>query len=777
MRPRHGSVLLIALIVVLLLIVGLFVVQRMSVENARMARSLFLFEDALQRADGLVELLISRYKRELRYSSVGPLTTPASGSESGIWEGRRYDLGWEREEPKPSATRWRTWVWIWFPDDRPRPTFRFELELRFAAPLAPRVLIVNRVAQDTVEPANAASRQAAKAQLSKEAPDRLRAAAKAEAWSDRMEPPLAGETPAAFAARAGVGPTPAEVGRTVDALTALAAVDDATVAAARVNAARAFVAAAKDLPRRWQDGAAYELAGALINDAEFAPAAQARATRQEALKLLDDALARPAAGCGDAKLAWRAASLRLRLRANNGDPAELAAVREASVRMLLARGGGFFHRRADIEVKELAPYLEQLWQARVAASVQVSNSQFLVMSIREDGSMPLIHAEAAAPIEPLAFTNDGGAIVAMGHARMDPNEWKTGGIGTTHWRLPLEGLEPIDMEPSNGFYPDPKDPHLRYYSSAFVSPDDRVTVTNYSVLDETEDPQMYPLGIPNAWFVQERTSVQFRGRMDSGPYAESFVLSPRGDEVLGLFHNARRQMGAGLRKMSTSRIAQAAYTGTVRADVEGAPRGDERPPVFITLPDRLETGGAGVGLSWETVAGADWAAMTILEPAGTKVHFWKTSGLAENAQPTEQLSARLPFDPNVAVRHPYYARMGKLVRNPPGYLVGIDDTLWLVPLPGTSTAAPKPWPVGLAGRIDSVGDVCSPPWGDVAFMSLQLGTGGTLPHSLIKLDLHTGQAETLLGPGGKVKAVKEAWRVAVSPVPVSRTAPIAPIPD
>src|SRR5689334_2468934 len=56
MRSRRASVLFIVLIVLLLLIAGVAVIQRLSLDNVYRTQSLLLFEDGLHRADGVIEL-------------------------------------------------------------------------------------------------------------------------------------------------------------------------------------------------------------------------------------------------------------------------------------------------------------------------------------------------------------------------------------------------------------------------------------------------------------------------------------------------------------------------------------------------------------------------------------------------------------------------------------------------------------------------------------------------------------------------------------------------
>lgn len=78
----------------------------------------------------------------------------------------------------------------------------------------------------------------------------------------------------------------------------------------------------------------------------------------------------------------------------------------------------------------------------------------------------------------------------------------------------------------------------------------------------------------------------------------------------------------------------------------------------------------------------------------------------------------------------------------------------------------------MAGKLSGITDVQVAAWGGVAFFVAREGNG---PMGLYSMDLSTGQARPLLGPGGVIPRAREVGRAAVSPVPVTRGPREAPL--
>ena len=59
--------------------IGIAVVQKLSLENAQRSQTMFQVRESLLRADALVEALISSWKRRLRSNTIRPLDLADSG--------------------------------------------------------------------------------------------------------------------------------------------------------------------------------------------------------------------------------------------------------------------------------------------------------------------------------------------------------------------------------------------------------------------------------------------------------------------------------------------------------------------------------------------------------------------------------------------------------------------------------------------------------------------------------------------------------------------------
>ncbi|MBI4861027.1 MAG: hypothetical protein HY815_12340 [Candidatus Riflebacteria bacterium] len=151
-------VVLVALFALTVIVCGL---QYMAMGTLRQTRVALQADDSFYRAEGVVGLLTSRWKKEIRYRQGGPLTSPPSGVEAGQWDGRTYVLGWEREELPTRVPESRATAWIRFPDGRPIRTYRYDLRLRFPRLLDPRAVEITGLSLDSVDPAVESQRKQA----------------------------------------------------------------------------------------------------------------------------------------------------------------------------------------------------------------------------------------------------------------------------------------------------------------------------------------------------------------------------------------------------------------------------------------------------------------------------------------------------------------------------------------------------------------------------------------------------------------------------------------
>jgi hypothetical protein len=105
-------------------------------------------------------------------------------------------------------------------------------------------------------------------------------------------------------------------------------------------------------------------------------------------------------------------------------------------------------------------------------------------------------------------------------------------------------------------------------------------------------------------------------------------------------------------------------------------------------------------------------------------------------------------------------RDGTLVTSPDGLVFAGADRLHFVPLPGSTVAAAE-WPVNMLGTLSEIHYLSCPPWGGVLFFAADQNGA----RKGFALDLATGIAQVLTGPGGTFPAAIASDRLAVSPIP------------
>lgn len=757
-RKTHGSFLIVALIVLLVLTVVVGIAQYLAVETMRRERAVAVYEDRLHRADGLVQRLVSRLKKRPPVNPNDLQNPTDSTSEIGTWDSRPYELGWKRERVPAAFLMYRYVVWIRFPEDLPARTYRYQLRVQAPAHLSPRVVRIEDVAMDALDPTSAGDRDAGF--LRARPPDaerRLREASK-EAWTERLATTALADATADQVRAAAAAPIAPDSAQLVPYLEAQEVFEANAVLAERVQRARAAAAAAQALPaawRRWHDFARFQLAGALIQNAAAQVPALRQQEFQEALSLVQQVLNPQGACCGEAKAAWRRAYLRMCLRNDPASASELTSTRQSAAAELgdVLGSTGFFHRFTDTLRPEVVPYFERLWRARVAASVKIRPDAYALVSALEDRSSPIVHMETPTPLDPVDWTRDGGSLVVADRLLFDPAVWRYQDFATI-WKLDLEGLQLTNLMPTiNGFPPQAGRPGAYHVTNAQLAPDGQLLMTTGFDLLGPPSGQW-----PNGQYFLCVMRGALRGcvsefAVTTGPWVVPAVFSPNADYLLVA---GDQPAPNGLHLYSLAEAAQGVYSYVRGVGYTGA-LGTQRPALLGRLP-QWPAGTIASGLSWVE----NWIAVTVAEPGETKVAFFPFQGYPLAGEVTPTIAGGFAGQSLLAnyVQHP---RLGQLVRQPPGYLVSEGSGLRLVPLPGGPAATPPRWPVNPELALSEIGDVRVPPWGRVAFFTAR--DNGS-PFRTYALSLITGRATALVGGADSIiPGVEEVGRIVVSPVP------------
>jgi hypothetical protein len=728
-KERSGSLLGLVLIVLFVLSVTIGIFQYLAVESLRTSRLSLQEQDADVRAEGLVQLLASRWKKQLKYQATEPLSSPASGTESGIWDSEPFTLGWERDALPTYPPTYHVAVWIRFTDVRPVRTYRYDLRLNTPTALAPRVLDVTHFGLDSVDPTSQPQRAAAVADPGFASLD-TNAQAAVEVLSNRLEALAARDATsteiAATAANPGLPPAIAGVARVLDAEMSIR---QEQFPSRRLNAARSLLTATdalspEDKPA-WGDLARYILAGELAHFADSALEPGRTASFQEALNHLDQVVNRGETCCGATRAAWRRAMITLRMRQDPHDPGQLASAMDIAIRGLTQVTG----RAPDAAIgsytcitrKELPPFLAGLWKARVAVGLWLNATTSLLATMLQDGTSQVVHLEVDGQIQPKAWHRDGSQIYAA--------------VDADVWRVALDGSE-IDRLP--------------------------VTLpAGYSIQSIVEAPS---------------GNIQAVGGVDSNANPTRDLRLLRGDQISPTWTTMYGQEKPYAFSPDGTRLidyvlspsdASLQYMRLLRVDdIFTAPAGGE--PPYRRLVESNET---IVGISWATVAGKDWLAYSRYHgPKGSnlQIHFANPDQVPYNPlvvtvngpYPTTNDTFMAPNQNGIKTGHARSA--GTLLTNPPGYLACGPDRFHFVPIPG-STAPIVEWPANYIGELQSIEKVDVPPWGRVVFF-LAIHNG---VRKVFVLDPATGMAQILVGEGGVFPGAAGASQMAVSPIPAN----------
>jgi hypothetical protein len=654
-------------------------------------------------------------------------------------------------------------AWVRSGDAGPGRTFRYDLELGLAMALRPRVVRVVRMGVEETDPADPVARDAAFAR--NEAPVDQVAAREGvvEAATEIAE---------AQAPRASVGAVrqalvPMAAGGSPRAalLAAWARAEEAGEPYARVVEARKLVPLAAACSLRWQHFASWQLAHALIGYGEYIPRAQRLAAFAEARALLEGMLRPARACCGEALVTWKLANLIVRMRADLADPAALVAARAEGRRLLddlTALRSGFVHRGADVLVQELPGYFASLWKARAAVGLQTQNGMSLIVSVLEDGSEAIAHLESTQFLGALGFRSDGGGLYA------GALEWVTGIRRMGLWDVALDGLTLTSLSPRPLSVAPPRD----WYASGAVLPHpggDGALIAGAS-LDPSTPAGDLSSGLVGLTAVPpERTGLWVDGsrRIQLPPdgfttlNGVSFTWSPDGDTI-ALVSRDPGGSTLTLRLIAHDALKGGRVPGAVDLDGSGAAGGGAA-PVVVTLPGWDAE--SVTNPSWARWPGAEWIAAAHAAgggSAGLTVRF------LDPRDPTRTVDRLVPVVDFGSDSLRWTESC--LVREPPLCLIAAGTQLHAMDIPPAGPAL-RVLPVGLAGQLENVSELRVPPWGEVAFFTAaRRGSAADSGESrtLFAMNLRSGVARAMVGPGSTFPLTRRLSHVAVSPVPERR---------
>lgn len=760
---RSGFFFALVLLVLFVLSVTIGALQYLSIETFRQTRMILESEDAQNRAVGILRLLISRWKKRIGYQSLSLLESAASGSEAGTWDSKPFTFGWERESLRTHPPSDRISVWVRLTEEKPLRTFRFDLKLRTCSALDPRIVEVVGLTVDSVDPASESQRQEAfRLDPLKPASD-IRKQATAEVYTSRLRGLAAQEkTPAEVeAALAPSSLTPA-----IDGLERFlgrhASYQDEKNAASRVAAARLALQEARGLPDEdrtdWTDLAQFTLAGELSRAAETEGPGTREATFLEAVTHLKQILDRSSECCGAAKVSWRLAQITMRMRPDLASPAVLATAKAAARSALSATTSRSttdpVHDRTDITRGELPRFLEDIWRARVAVGLTMQDGRFLLASMRQDGSAPVIHLESATRIRPLSWSPDGGQIYAtVGDGRTLP----------TIWRLSVDGLD---------------------ISEIFTDP------VPYGVPGQGSMRWRYPMTLEHAGGGRAYLARGNLSRLGTtnNEFMSTSMVGVKGSDVAAIPGFLCPSPGSCWQAMTAvfsdtdERLAVCRYIQRSTSDLEyrveinghffESPE-DPSPTVLVSRLISVSTPFVVNDMSWVKFGpDADWIAQAATRWApeiGVEIRFVNAARPPPSPETIVVLPAARGIVPRDAKDIEWSGRRGALARDPPGYLWAEAEKIHFIPLPPASQdpANRKEWPTNRS--FSDIRFLHAPRWGRKAFFEgTESGGGGSggRASGLYVLDLVAGRAVQIAGQGGgRIPMVTAAERPEVSPIP------------
>lgn len=743
MRRRRGNLFALVLLFLLVTVVLAGIVQLQVVQNARQDRAIAVGDDALQRAEGIVRLVLSRWKKRVQYQSLLPLNISESGADPvGSWDGHRFELGWKLAPVPGARSEHLACIWVRFPDETPPLTWRFDVRIGSPTLIRPAVARIVGVAPDTVAPLLSAERNRAFA-------PRLAAAAAPvdESWMELSSRRIqaagaAGADPVSACANL----APAQLGLESQALgecvRAVRDSENALESAVKVGSARLALAAAARLPetdrRPWLHLARYVAADALAAEATSLGGPQRIARLAEAVDLLRSILNDRPSCCGAALVAWRLATVLARSRADLDASGQFSDAWRTALDELRQVANAAprdpIHDDTDITRDELPRLFGLLWRSRVAVGLS-GPSSYLLVSMLQDGTSPVVHLESSAPLAPLGWDRDGSHILAASGfgARGDGLIPSSPGAPPPQWyRVSLDGerLEPFARRVPFMGQPQTDEPIAgNYWNDA-------------GTVEASEDGSAYTV---SGTFTCTSQGVRLQGTVvvhdgrsampKSTGNEDSFlpvVVYPRFPEGLHFLGDPTKVV-----IVRTPDVTQIPFAN--------------RLPNIATLTGLRHPFRIG-GVSPIPGLGAPWIGFTAPTPTALSVYFLN---LASGEIQTHPI-AGVPTPST----HPDRLRSGVATRSPPGYLVAAGSRLVHLAAPGLPPAQ-RELPLGLAGQLGDICDVSSAPWGGTVYFTAVHDSA----RRTFAMDLASGSAVVLTGVGSVSTWDHPSTRIAVSPLP------------
>lgn len=784
-RKSQGSALVAVLMILLILMMGLSAFQYLSSSTLRQYRQEFAFEDHQARADGLLEMLISRWKYHAQGSANHVMWLDQTWSERGVWEGHEFVFAWYFESMEHDYPVDRAIVWIRFLDNPAPRAYRYDLMIRMPFPFKPRMVEVMGSTIEAIDPENPEQRKAA----FEASPQRVvrppEIEARVEAFSEAAERiAAAGDTPDKMLPLLAA---PAD-GRLVTFLTQWAGLSKVWEPAQKRSLAEALTGAAQALGKRWQDLARFELAQALITCGNWEVGSVRQGYFQDARTLLEAMLLPGGDGecCGKPIVTWILANLLIRMRQPLDDPDEFKRARTAAMQMVGAmvdeQPGRFVHERTDICVEELPIYLDTLWKGRVAVGACTPNSMWVITSMLEDGTKQLVHQEMWVTPTLLHWERDGGHWIMT---TMDGDETASGeGV----WRVPIFGTEPemIFPNPLNVAATSPPIANIAMVHpsadggllvSGTLDPDKTYkaregtwTKGEYSPVDPA-DPDRDGVG-------ERETDLSTAHEFWTGPM---FRLAIRGSTVHQVFAFDDDWYEPMVFSPDASKVAYLVApseagqpTNVVIVDAEKFWRGetpltfpigatevemdfDQLPPPIASLP--VEWDAELSRISWERYGSKEWISLAsvlyTMDPGRMDV-YWVDPAAPRGSNMVVQRQPPMRFflsENGVS---------GRLIRSPRGLLSASGDRILLFPLPDESGQAKTMATDIPANSYSTLGKLRAMPWGETAMF---IGCTPDLYHDFFRIDLQSGRTEMLIGPNGRIPGLEDVWDFQISPIP------------
>ena len=749
-HQRQGATLIVVLVILFTLMAAVSGMQFLASTTIRQSRLTNQLEAGRYRADGLLEMIVSRWKKRVQYRGEGTVLLDRKGSETGRWDGQVFDLAWRIEALEAAYPTDRAAVWIRFRDEPVGRCYRYDLILRTPFLLKPRVVEIAGFSIDTPDPSWISEIDTAFEDDGGRAIRSTAAQARVESISASMESVAArGGDPAELLPALSSSETPG----LTPFLDQLKRLEKTWQVKDRLRVARDLLEASRSLSRRWSDLAHFELARSLIRNGSWESGNRRQDLFQEALSHLEEALDPQGACCGEPMVTWHLANLMMRMRVPLHDPGVFTSVRAAAYQRVAdvarANPDRFVHERTDIRVEELPIFLDAVWRSRVGSMVMTRNESELLLSMLEDGSGQLLHLQ---PVEPMSLLNweADGANVILG-------TWTFNGppppAGETIWRVPIYGTEPEILYP--GSLATAGIPKWTEVNEVLSSPGGGFVVGG-----------RVSGALPGQPDEDRRLAIRasavldcLPGNRNRLPYSP-IAFSPDGEKVACLVDPRDANPDCDLVTMDADQFwsGQSLLAQTLGSD-SSTPAVS---PGDVAYPLSFGNGNEISRIDWKRFGSQEWIAVAEVDwsaPRGRiRISFLDPGRLSGTPAVDRVVEPVFPASSDTSA-------FATLVQSPAGFLVATQSSLHFVDLP-PSMAPPRNLVSTLSKtNLNCLTYIKTPPWGETVFLIACKAEWG---HEMHRVDLSTGRTEVLIGPGGVVPNVTYVADLEVSPIPEHR---------